>query len=408
MVSLSFTLYSETLLDKRKGYVTKLKKKEKLEEVVEIPPKDIFEIVKYETELGEMSAYLSLHDVEKGEKRPAIIWLTGGLPVASPDAYLWEEADYDNEQSARVFRHSGIVTMFPTLRGRKKGNAGYVEQFYGEVNDVISAAKYLQKLDYVDPKRIYLGGHSSGGTLALVVAESTDLFAGVISLGPTNDHYGQENAPYEWTEKEIYLRSPINFISLITTPTYLIEGSSGNVMSLDQLAIKARKVGNENVHTAKVKGASHFTCIHPVNRIFAKAILASKDGSLAINMEEDIEPSVIKYKKMVQEAEDLRILRSLRFEEVELNSFKELESSFYSWRKDILNKFVNSLKSDFSFNAEKISTLKDQDGKTYFGVRVFKKVDFGSLREIFKTSSELRLRSEAFNLYYEYWSIKSD
>jgi dipeptidyl aminopeptidase/acylaminoacyl peptidase len=46
--------------------------------------------------------------------------------------------------------------------------------------------------------RIYLGGHSTGGTLALLVAESSDRFRSVFAFGPTDDirGYGQENLPF--------------------------------------------------------------------------------------------------------------------------------------------------------------------------------------------------------------------
>ena len=48
--------------------------------------------------------------------------------------------------------------------------------------------------DYVDPDQIYLGGHSTGGTLALLVAESTDRFRAIFSFGPVANmrNYGTD------------------------------------------------------------------------------------------------------------------------------------------------------------------------------------------------------------------------
>jgi dipeptidyl aminopeptidase/acylaminoacyl peptidase len=43
--------------------------------------------------------------------------------------------------------------MTPTLRG-ENGNPGNFECFYGEVDDVIAAGRYLATLPYVDPKHI--------------------------------------------------------------------------------------------------------------------------------------------------------------------------------------------------------------------------------------------------------------
>lgn len=398
--------YAENLLDVRKGFVTTLLKKEKLEEPMDVPPEDVFKIVKFDTELGKMGAYLSVHDLKEGDKRPAIVWLTGGLPVARASDYLWTEVNYENEQSARTFRQHGIISMFPTLRGRKKGNPGHVESFFGEVNDVISAAKYLKSLPYIDSKRIYLGGHSSGGTLALLVGAATDMFAGVISLGPTNNHYGQGNAPYKWEKKEIYLRSPENFVSMMQSPTYIIEGVKENSSSLLALKAKAKKVDNKKVNVEFVESADHFTCIHPVNRLFAKAILASKDGALAIDMKKEIVPSVVKYSRMIQEAEDLRILRKLRFEDVEISGLKTMTSTFYSWEKEALELLAGDLEEIYFFKPEKITTLKNQDGKTYFGVSVKKAVDFSILKNVFEASFNLRDASSVYKIYYDYWGIE--
>ena len=67
---------------------------------------------------------------------------------------------------ARTARRESIM-MFPTLRGGNT-NPGAREYLLGEVDDVLAAAEHLARLPYVDPQRIYLGGHSTGGTLALL------------------------------------------------------------------------------------------------------------------------------------------------------------------------------------------------------------------------------------------------
>jgi dienelactone hydrolase len=79
--------------------------------------------------------------------------------------------------------------MFPSLRGGNQ-NPGQKEGFLGEVDDVLAAADFLVREDYVDPARIYLGGHSTGGTPVMLVAESTPRFRAVLSFGPVNDVRG--------------------------------------------------------------------------------------------------------------------------------------------------------------------------------------------------------------------------
>ena len=259
-------------------------------------PTKIFKRIKYTSKIGKMAAYLSVHKSSK-KKRPAIIWLTGGFPVSSPGSYLWEKTEIGNDQTARIYRQKGIVMMFPTLRGGIKGNPGVEERFYGEVDDVISAAKYLKSLSYVDPNRIYLGGHSTGGTLALLVAESTTLFKGILALGPVSliSHYGKEGVPFAWKDKELYLRSPIFFLSGIKSTTYVVEGENGNASSIADLRKKLKKKSNSKVRLAIIKKATHFNGIYHVNKLFAEAILASKDGRLSLK-KKTIEECFISYK----------------------------------------------------------------------------------------------------------------
>ena len=69
-----------------------------------------------------------------------------------------------------AYRRAGIVMMYPSLRGGND-NPGRREGFLGEVDDILAAAEYLARESYVDPGRIYLGGHSTGGTLAMLAAE---------------------------------------------------------------------------------------------------------------------------------------------------------------------------------------------------------------------------------------------
>jgi len=57
----------------------------------------------------------------------------------------------------------------------------------GEVDDVLDATTYLEKQPYVDSHRIYLGGHSTGGTLALLAAECSDRFRTVFSFALVED-----------------------------------------------------------------------------------------------------------------------------------------------------------------------------------------------------------------------------
>lgn len=172
--------------------------------------------------------------------------------------------------------------MYPSLRGGNT-NPGSIEACYGEVDDVLSAAKHLAALPYVDPKRIYLGGHSTGGTLALLVAETgTTQFRAVFSLGPVESvaGYGQDSLPFDVKDaRESRLRAPIVFLPAIACPTFVFEGADperSNISSLRRL-----RAANTNalVRFHPTPDATHFTLIAPWVEFAADQIVADTGDS---------------------------------------------------------------------------------------------------------------------------------
>lgn len=163
--------------------------------------------------------------------------------------------------------------MYPALRGGN-GNPGQLEGFYGEVDDILAAAEFLAKQEFVDPNRIYLGGHSTGGTLVLLCAAASDRFRAVFAFGPVDDvsGYGPESLPFDIThQKELALRNPSNWLHAIKTPTYLIEGEYGN---LDSLQSMQRLNRNNNVHFHMIPDKDHFEVLGPMNDLLSKKVVA--------------------------------------------------------------------------------------------------------------------------------------
>lgn len=266
-----------TLLDARKGYETKLTKKVAVEEAAPEPPAKIFRLVKYSSDVGYLSAYVGVPPND-GKKHPAIIWLVGGFS-SSISEIAWTPGTVDNDQSAAAFREAGIVMMYPSYRGGND-NPGHMESFYGEVNDVIAAAKYLATLDYVDPNRIYLGGHSTGGTLAMLVAESSGVFRAVFAFGPVEDvrGYGPDVLLFDINDrKEARLREPVAWLAAIKNPTFVFEGT-GTRSNITSLRAMAKVNTNPQIHFMPVEGASHFTTLRPLTILIAKKILQD-DGA---------------------------------------------------------------------------------------------------------------------------------
>lgn len=261
-----------SLTEARRDFKTTLLASKAPKEAVETAPPTIFRTVKYPASSGDLAAYVS-PDPRDGKKHPAIIWITGGDCNSIGD--VWTNARADDDQTAAAYRKAGIVMMFPSLRGGND-NPGKKEGFLGEVDDVLAAAKYLEKQPYVDPKRIYLGGHSTGGTLVLLVAEMSDRFRAVFSFGAVDDvsSYGADSGflPFDVSNaREIELRSPGNWLASIQAPLWAFEGTGqGNIESLQAMAAAST---NPKAHFIAVEGADHFNILAPTNRLIASKIL---------------------------------------------------------------------------------------------------------------------------------------
>ncbi len=234
------------------------------------PPRGVFDLVEYPAPLGRNAAYVT--PVRPGQRRPAIVWIAGGVDWGIGSS-AWDPAPRENDQSARAFREAGVVLMLPSLRGSNL-NPGHNEFFFGEVEDVIAAANWLATRPDVDPNRIYLGGHSTGGTLVLLVAEMSPRFRAVFAFGPVASvrTYGLPYLPRDAPPAELAVRVPSLYMHDIRSPTFVIEGggTSGNSRSFAPLQ---QYVGNAPVRFVLVPDATHFSVLAPGTEAVARAIL---------------------------------------------------------------------------------------------------------------------------------------
>lgn len=244
------------------------------------PPKQSgLQIVSYPGPLGAMAGYLTKIPAD-GQKHPAIVWISGG-DTAIGD--FWTPQPPNNDQTAMAFREAGLIVFYPSVRGLN-GNPGQIEGFYGELDDLVAATKWLKQQPGVDPDRVYLGGHSSGGTMVLLAAAYSGDWKGVISFGPVHDPRGY--GPMLWgalpfnsgSNVDSDLRAPMKWLGSITMPTLVIEGDQrGNVGSLDLM-----RSANHNpaVHFALGRGCSHFSILRPASEKIAKALVGDGLGAM--------------------------------------------------------------------------------------------------------------------------------
>src|SRR5262249_44512173 len=101
----------------------------------------------YESAGRKLKAWV--HSPKGSGPRPALVYLHGGFAFGN-----------DDMEECQPFVAAGFVVMCPSFRG-ENGNAGNFEMMFGEVDDAAAAVRWLAAQKTVDPKRIYVFGHSS-------------------------------------------------------------------------------------------------------------------------------------------------------------------------------------------------------------------------------------------------------
>ncbi|WP_202115015.1 S9 family peptidase [Gilliamella sp. Pas-s27] len=265
-----------SLQEARTNFKTKIVNPKDYNEKPPIPPKDIFSLVYYPAKDGDMSAYLT-PDPKDGKKHPAVIWISGGFGGQGGDDF-WSPAPKTNDQTGSAFRKAGLILMLPSFRG-ESGNPGQDEMFFGEIDDLEKARQFLAAQPYVDANRIYLAGHSTGGTRVLLASELLTGFRAIFSLGGVSDvkkWWGNADMsflPFDTTNAEEFkLRSPGFFIESIKTPTFYFEGEEYYSTDFNILSSMA-KDKNIPFYSNMIKGGDHFTIIYPITELISQKII---------------------------------------------------------------------------------------------------------------------------------------
>ncbi|QDV45178.1 2,6-dihydropseudooxynicotine hydrolase [Stieleria neptunia] len=192
---------------------------------------------------------------------PTIVFAHGGFLLGSEDI----------EVANQLVEH-GYAVFAPTWRG-ENGNAGAHEMCYGEVDDMIAAIDFVERLPSVDEDQIFLLGHSIGGLLAVLTAEVSPKPRGAMACGAVmslevfarHDPTIQEKYPYDTSDnRENVVRSPLSFVKDLKCPLLLAYGSQES--ALIQLSERMRSSAereNKRVESIEIPNADHFTAFEP-------------------------------------------------------------------------------------------------------------------------------------------------
>jgi dipeptidyl aminopeptidase/acylaminoacyl peptidase len=168
-----------------------------------------------------LKAWINTPNEKNNREYPAIVFLHGGLSYGKGD---WD--------MTKPFRDAGFIVITPMLRG-ENGQKGLFTFLYEEVNDAIAAAEYARRQPFIDNKRIYLAGHSVGGTLALLTSMSCGYFKKVASFSGLPDQVSNYKfgidpkvIPFDTADiKEFQMRSPMEYANSFKCPARLYYGT---------------------------------------------------------------------------------------------------------------------------------------------------------------------------------------
>ena len=161
----------------------------------------------------------------------------------------------------KPYRDAGFVVLTPMLRG-EDGLPGNYSMFFSEIDDVLAAADALAALPYVRADRLYIAGHSVGGTLTMLAAMSSGRFRAAASFSGSPDQALWGGAqpklvPFDLNdENEFRIRSPIAYASSFQAPARLYYGTAEYPYFADttaKLAALAQKAGRD-VRAVPVQG----------------------------------------------------------------------------------------------------------------------------------------------------------
>jgi dipeptidyl aminopeptidase/acylaminoacyl peptidase len=112
---------------------------------------------------------------DDGQLHPAVVFCHGGFWFGNED---WEVL--------KPFIDAGLVVLAPRVRG-ENGNPGEFEYYYGEVDDVIAAGRFLAEQKGIDKQRVFVSGHSAGADLATLAVMLPNPYAMAAPISPTLD-----------------------------------------------------------------------------------------------------------------------------------------------------------------------------------------------------------------------------
>jgi dipeptidyl aminopeptidase/acylaminoacyl peptidase len=176
-------------------------------------------------------------NAEKNGKNAAVVSIHGGPTAQTINSF---------SRNIQYLVNQGFFVIAPNYRG----STGYGKEFEdanrfdmggGDLEDVISAAEWIKKTGFIDPKKVVVMGGSYGGYLTMMaVTKAPEMWAAGVPIVPFVNWFTEiENEDpllrqYDLTtmgdpmkdKARLQERSPINFIDQIKAPLLLLAGGN--------------------------------------------------------------------------------------------------------------------------------------------------------------------------------------
>lgn len=273
-----------TLLQAREGHTTVLKGSRLTHARQQPKTLQDADLIAYRSSVGPEGGFLSLaaylSKAPKDQKiRPAVIWVHDGFDGIDPETW----------RQAKVFDDECIL-MCPSFR-EENANNGQFSMFYNEVGDLLAAVNHVSALPFVDKNRIYIVGHGTGGTLALLAATTgTKKVRAFFAIGGTPDveealraggmKIAGQAAPFVLgPTPDAYVRSAIHFVGSIQSKTFYFEAKNQTLPLRQALEMQAAaKAKSISFHVYAVPGANVSTLVAPVAGLISEKIAGDDKG----------------------------------------------------------------------------------------------------------------------------------
>jgi dipeptidyl aminopeptidase/acylaminoacyl peptidase len=185
-----------------------------------------------------ISAFVYMpYNLPRRPESPAIVYIHGGPTAQTVNSF---------NRFVQFMVNNGYIVIAPNYRG----STGYGKEFQqanlfdmggGDLQDVLSAAEWIQKTGYVDPKKLIVMGGSYGGYLSMMaVTKAPEVWAAGVPIVPFVNYFTEiENEDPVLREMDLATmgdpvknkalyedRSPIFFVDKIKAPLLLLAGGN--------------------------------------------------------------------------------------------------------------------------------------------------------------------------------------